>query len=351
MTITGSTALWYTTRATGIVALILLTGTVMLGVVGTARAASPRWPRVVTAGLHRNLALTATALVFVHVITTVLDPFASIGLAAAFVPFSSDYRPLWLSLGAVAFDLLLAVMITSLLRERLSHRAWQAIHMLVYLSWPIALWHGLGTGTDTKLPWVLSIDIVCVTGVAWAIWWRLRLTENPTARAAGLLTLALAPLFSAVFVLLGPLQPGWAERAGTPAALLGSKTTPGTSPAARPGAGQFTNAAFSAHVSVAHGPGTGKRTVTITGHTTSGPAESFVIVMHGKPSGGGISLTDGTVRIGQAGADYTGPVVQLAGKHLVASVSGPAGQRRAEFTLTVNGSAATGTVSLQADGE
>jgi methionine sulfoxide reductase heme-binding subunit len=351
MTITGSTALWYTTRATGIVALVLLTGTVMLGVAGIARASSPRWPRVVTAGLHRNLALTATALVIVHVITTVLDPFASISLVAAFVPFSSDYRPLWLSSGAVAFDLLLAVMITSLLRERLNHRTWQAIHLLVYLSWPVALWHGLGTGTDTRLPWVLAIDIVCVAGVAWAIWWRLRMTENPAARAAGFLTLASVPLFSAVFVLLGPLQPGWAKRAGTPVALLGSKTTPEASPAAQPGVSQFANARFSGHVLVADGPGAGKRTLTITGHTTSGPAESFVIVLRGRPSGDGISMSDGTVRIGQVSADYTGPVVRLAGKQLVASVSGPAGKRRAEFALTINGSAATGTVSLLADGE
>ena len=221
---TGTTALWYATRATGIVALVLLTGTVMLGVTGTARVASRRWPRVVTAGLHRNLALTATALVGVHVATTVLDPFASIGLVAAFVPFSSDYRPLWLSLGAVALDLLLAVLVTSLLRDRIGRRAWQAVHLLVYACWPVALWHGLGTGTDTRLPWVLLIDLACVAGVAWAIWWRLRLTENPATRLAGLAALAVVPLLTLVFVYLGPLQPGWAQRAGTPATLLGHRT-------------------------------------------------------------------------------------------------------------------------------
>jgi sulfoxide reductase heme-binding subunit YedZ len=213
--------LWYATRATGIVALILLTGTVVLGVLGTARVASERWPRIVTAGLHRNMALTATALVAVHVVTTILDPFVSIGLVAAFVPFTSSYRPIWLSLGAVAFDLLLAVLITSVLRDRLSQRVWQAVHLLVYACWPIALWHALGTGTDTRLHWVLAIDIACVLAIALAVWWRLSLTSSRAIRRFGMLTLAAVVLLTAIFVLVGPLQPGWPTRAGTPPALLG----------------------------------------------------------------------------------------------------------------------------------
>ena len=179
---TGQHILWYLTRATGIVALVLLTGTVVLGVLGTARVATRRWPRIVTAGLHRNVALTATAFVGVHVITTVLDPFVSISLVAAFVPLASSYKPFWLSLGAIAFDLLLAVMFTSLLRDRLSHRAWQAVHLLVYACWPIALWHGLEIGTDRRLHYVLAIDIACALALVAAVCWRLALTTSPSTR-------------------------------------------------------------------------------------------------------------------------------------------------------------------------
>ncbi len=218
---TATHVLWYLTRATGLVAMVLLTATIVLGIVGSARAASQRWPRLLTAGLHRNLALTATALVAVHVVTTVTDPFVSISLVAAFVPFASSYRPIWLSLGAVAFDLMLAVLITSLIRDRLSHRAWRAVHLLVYLCWPIALWHGLGTGTDTKLSWVLAINVICLIAVAAAVWWRLALTDSQAVRLAGRLTLAVAAAATAIFVLTGPLQPGWSTRAGTPPALLG----------------------------------------------------------------------------------------------------------------------------------
>jgi len=343
----GPSVLWYTTRATGIVALVLLTGTVVLGVIGTARMASPRWPRIVTSGLHRNLALTATALVGVHVLTTVLDPFASISVVAAFVPFGSAYRPLWLSLGTVGFDLLLAVLITSLLRDRLSHRSWQAVHMLVYVSWPVALWHGLGTGTDTKLLWVLAVDIACVAAVAVAVWWRLSLTENPATRRLGVASLAMVPLLTAAFVLTGPLRPGWSARAGTPSALLGKNRT-GSAPTGSTAGGQLVNARFTGHLSVSNGPGENQRTVTITGRTAAVPQQTIVISLHGTPSGGGVSLSDGTVRIGSQGtaSGYAGPVVQLAGAQLVASVSGQAGQRQARFTLSINGSAVTGTVSL-----
>ena len=357
--VSGSTLLWYSTRATGIVSLVLLTGTVMLGVVGTARAASQRWPRVVTAGLHRNLALTATALVGVHVITTVLDPFASITIVAAFVPFSSAYRPIWLSLGAVAFDLLLAVLITSLLRDRLSHRTWQAIHLLVYACWPVALWHALGTGTDTTLPWVLLINLACVAGVAWAIWWRLRLARGQATRLAGLAALALVPLLTLVFAYFGPLQPGWARRAGTPATLLGNQApaTGSAGPAGAPPSGRagvLSGARFTGVLGIRNGPGDDRRTITITGRTSAAPREGFVIVLHGTPSGGGISLTGGTVRIGRQGtaSGFAGPVTELDGDLLVAAVSGPSGQRRAEFTLSIRGTSVTGTVSLAiADGE
>ena len=345
----GSTLLWYATRATGIVSMVLLTGTVMLGVIGTARAATARWPRLVTAALHRNLALTALGLVVVHVVTTVLDPFASISVAAAFIPFSSPYRPLWLSLGAVAFDLMLAVIATSLLRDRLSHRAWRAVHLLVYACWPVALWHGLGTGTDTRLFWVLAINAGCVAAVGWAVWWRLSLTANPLTRAGGLLALVLVPVLTGVFVLAGPLQSGWARRAGTPVKLLGNQSQPLQAPSGSP-APRLVSTPFTGRLSVASGPGSGHRTITITGRTTAAPRVGFLIVLHGIPAGGGVSLTSGSVRIGRSGtaSAYSGPVVELAGRNLLADVSGPAGRRQADFVLTIRGSAVTGTVSLRA---
>jgi sulfoxide reductase heme-binding subunit YedZ len=208
--------LWYATRATGVVALILLTATVALGVAGTARFSAPALPGLIRAGLHRNISLLAIAFVAAHVITTVLDPYTSISIVSAVVPLTGSYRPFWLGLGAVAFDLLLAIVVTSLLRSRLSQRTWRSVHWLAYVSWPVALWHGLGTGTDTRLSWLLALDAACLLAVIAAVWWRLRLARPGRQRAIGLAATGLLAIATIVFAAVGPLQPGWSSRAGTP---------------------------------------------------------------------------------------------------------------------------------------
>jgi sulfoxide reductase heme-binding subunit YedZ len=176
----GGSPLWYATRATGVVALVLLTATVVLGIAGAARLAAPGAPRIVTAGLHRNLSVLVVALVAVHVLTTVADGYVPISLASAVVPFSAPYRRLWLGLGAVALDLLLAVGVTSALRDRIPRRAWRAVHWLAYACWPCALWHGLGTGSDSRSAWLLALDAACLAVVSATAGWRLWL-----ARPAG----------------------------------------------------------------------------------------------------------------------------------------------------------------------
>ena len=218
----GPSPLWYTARATGVVALILLTITVALGVAGTARLSTELLPAIVRSGLHRNVSLLVVAFIAVHVLSSVLDPYAGIKLISAIVPFSSAYRPFWLSLGAIAFDMLLALILTSLLRSRLSYRTWSAVHWLGYACWPVALWHGLGTGTDSRLSWLLLLEGVCAVLVAAAVAWRLNLAGAGLTRLAGLAGMAAFVLATIVFMAVGPLQPGWARRAGTPATMLGS---------------------------------------------------------------------------------------------------------------------------------
>src|SRR5215469_814778 len=214
--------LWYTARATGVVALILLTLTVGLGVAGSTRLSTPGLPRLVRSGLHRNISLLSVAFVVTHVVTTALDPYASISITSAIVPFSSHYRPFWLSLGTIAFDMLLALVLTSMIRTRLSYRTWRAVHWLAYASWPIALWHGLGTGTDSKLSWLLVLDALSVLVVAAAALWRLQLLPPGRARAMGRAATAAIMAATVIFAVVGPLQSGWARRAGTPSSMLGS---------------------------------------------------------------------------------------------------------------------------------
>jgi methionine sulfoxide reductase heme-binding subunit len=179
----SNSVLWYATRGAGAVTLILLTGVVVLGILSTLRVQSERWPRFLTTGLHRNLALMTMVFLSLHIVTAVVDPFTNLGWTAALIPFSSYYRTFWLGLGAVAFELLLAIVATSLVRGVLGHGAWRAIHWLTYAAWPVAVVHGMGTGTDTWSAWMLGITAACVASVIMAV--VLRLGTGPADPLAG----------------------------------------------------------------------------------------------------------------------------------------------------------------------
>ena len=148
--INSSTYLWYASRATGAVALLLLTAVMVLGIVVTRQGRLPGLPRFATTGLHRNLSLLALVFVVIHVVTAVTDGFVNIPLTAAIVPLTSSYERIWLTLGAVSLDLMLAAAVTSLLRGRLPRRVWLAVHLTAYLSWPVAWVHSATAGGDLR---------------------------------------------------------------------------------------------------------------------------------------------------------------------------------------------------------
>lgn len=222
-------ALWYLTRGFGLVDLVLLTVSVAMGVAQIARYAGPGLPRFVVAGLHRNVSLLATLLLAVHVVTAVADPFAPIGVVDAFIPFVGSYRPVWLGLGALATDMLIALVVSSLIRDRIGQGTWRAVHWCAYACWPVALVHGLGTGSDSRLGWVQVVYIACTGVVLASVAWRLttRWSAAPTGRrlAAAGGTLLVVVVVSA-WAAQGPLHPGWARKSGTPSSLLGGAAPP-----------------------------------------------------------------------------------------------------------------------------
>src|SRR5581483_5954039 len=213
--------LWYTTRGAGTVTLILLTGVVVLGIVTSTRWKSEDWPRFLIAALHRNFSLFLVAFGLLHIVTALFDPAVFLGLKAL-IPFASDYRPLWLSLGVISGDLILAIVLTSLLRDRLGYLAWRIIHWLTYASWPLAMLHSLGTGTDPHAGWFLVIAAASTGAVLWALFWRLgqALEEHPNVRFLGQSTCVLGGPALIIWTASGPLQSGWAKTAGTPSNLL-----------------------------------------------------------------------------------------------------------------------------------
>lgn len=190
-----SGALWYASRATGIVTLALLSAVVLLGVLVTSAGRLPGLPRFAVTDLHRNLSLLSVVFLAVHVAAVVIDPYVAIRWTQAVIPWGGSYRPVWVGLGAVALDLLLALIVTSLLRVRLGRRVWRSIHWLAYAAWPVAVAHGIGAGTDLRDGPMLLATLALVGVVGLAVAWRvLDLARRvPRARRVALVLAAGEP--------------------------------------------------------------------------------------------------------------------------------------------------------------
>ncbi len=179
-----NTAFWYASRATGIVSLLLLTAVLVLGILVSRQGRLPGLPRFAVTGIHRNLSLLSVAFIAVHVVTAVLDSYVHIPLLSAVIPFASGYERLWLGLGAISVDLMIAMIVTSLLRGRMNRTVWRAVHLLAYASWPVAFAHSLGSSTDLHQGWLLFLAFGCALAVAAAVIWRLAHAARQVPRAA-----------------------------------------------------------------------------------------------------------------------------------------------------------------------
>lgn len=347
----GSTALWYLTRATGLVSLVLLSATVVLGVIASVGWTTERWPRFLSQAVHRNLSLFCLVLIGLHIVTTVADGYVPIGYVDALIPFRTPYRPLWVGFGALAFDMLLAVAITSGLRRRIGTRAWRNVHWLAYVCWPIALLHGLGSGTDARLSLALIITGLCVASVVAAIGWRLvtgRGTSLQRRVAAGVVGAVTLVGIGAVAVS-GPLRSGWSHRAGTSPAVLaelnaGFQSSSGPATTAPPSSsGGSPSPPFNQSVQGTYQTSTpdqnGQVSVVLT-LTPSGTSTSpLVVKLNGTSVNGGVSMSSSQVTWGSE----TGKVTTLQGSTIGATVSGPTGS--VDLTMQLNLDQANGTVT------
>jgi sulfoxide reductase heme-binding subunit YedZ len=203
--------LWWIDRSAGLVSLVLLTVVMLLGVLATGGVTS--W-RVLVQGLHRELPLVAGVLLAVHVGTAVADSFVPLGPLDVVLPFVAGYRPLWLGLGTLAFDLLIVLIVTSLLRGRLGQRGWRTVHWGAYLLWPLVVVHALGSGSDMHRPTVHLLGAACIGVVVAAGGWRLVSSgARAPIRLAGVLVLVLVVAYGFRWATNGPLAPGWSKKA------------------------------------------------------------------------------------------------------------------------------------------
>jgi predicted ferric reductase len=169
--ITGS-AFWFASRATGVVSLILFSLVAILGILVNRQGRLPGLPRFAVTGLHRNLSLLTVAFLGTHIVTAIVDGYAHIPWLSTIVPFSSGYERFWIGLGTVAVDLFAALIVTSLLRDRLKPALWRAIHWLAYLAYPVVLIHSFGASKDLRSGWLLALTLATVFTVVTAIGYR-----------------------------------------------------------------------------------------------------------------------------------------------------------------------------------
>jgi Ferric reductase like transmembrane component len=363
---TSPSALWFLTRGTGASSLVLLTLAISLGVANIRRTQLGGVPRFVFESVHRTASLLAVSFLLIHIVTVLLDGFAPITLLDVVIPFRAAYRPLWVGFGAVAFDLMIAVTITSLVRRRIGYGAWRATHWLAYASWPVALVHGLGTGTDSKTHWMLVLTGACVVTMIVAVVARVSSgwPEHLVARLSALGAAALVPLGLLAWLPSGPLAAGWAKRAGTPPTLLASTGAAGAASGAASASAPSASAS-SGSSPTGSGPSSGSvsgrvrqarlanglELIAISLRTHDRGARDLSIRIQGQPiDGGGVEMSSSRVDLGPpANPDqYAGHVTALAGTGIEADVSDSSGatlQLIARLQIPPDSGVATGTLT------
>jgi sulfoxide reductase heme-binding subunit YedZ len=197
---------WYVARAGGLVALVLLTAAVVLGIVLAGRVRLPRWPRFAVEDVHGFAGLLAGIFIALHGAALLVDGYLPFSLTSLLVPGTAPYRPLASALGVVAAELLAALALTNRWRRRLPYTVWRRAHYLNFAVWLLALTHGIATGTDSDTVWGASVYAVCGGAVAGALAWRaLRTRVAPWAARVWLVAGGVVGAELTTALVLGPL--------------------------------------------------------------------------------------------------------------------------------------------------
>ncbi|HEY3766971.1 MAG TPA: ferric reductase-like transmembrane domain-containing protein [Gaiellales bacterium] len=176
MHLTSSPVDWYAARAAGIVAYLMLSAVVVLGIAMAGRAPGRRWrrwPMFAVEDVHRVGGLLVGSFIALHVLTIAIDSFLPFSIGQLAIPLTATYRPIWTALGIVAAELLVALAVTNHYRRRIPHRWWRLAHYANFVVWTGATLHGMGSGTDRSTPWLIAIFAVCVAAVVTATAWRI----------------------------------------------------------------------------------------------------------------------------------------------------------------------------------
>jgi hypothetical protein len=346
------TVTWDVARAGGFTAYTLTALAVAIGLALTMHLQSPSfWPRILNSELHNFVTLLALVFTGIHVLAVIVDPFTNFGLNEVFIPFVSHYRPIWMALGIVALYLGLAIGLSTWIRPLIGYSWWRRLHVLTLIVFALVTVHGIATGSDTQTWWGFGIYAACIGLVAGLLVWRLlvpatqRGSKHPIfATATGLATLA-----TLVFMVAGPMRPGWNVLAGGATASAASLTQPSGSSSPQATSGDPFASPFAAALQgtlTQNGPdASGVETLRVNTTLSNGAQGVLTIVLQGTQvnsgvdDGGALSISSTTVTLGtnSTTALYQGQVTDLRTRD--------SGWRM--FALVAKGGSSTAQVQLQ----
>jgi predicted ferric reductase len=159
---------WYTIRATGIIAYLLLTASVVAGLMMTNRALPAGQPRVDLFDVHSFTALLAIVFGGVHGLALLLDTFIGFTPAQILIPFISSYEPFGVGIGIISLYLTGGIYASFWAKRFIGHRAWRALHFGSFLGFLMAAGHGILSGSDSGSTWILGmygLSIAVVIGL------------------------------------------------------------------------------------------------------------------------------------------------------------------------------------------
>ncbi len=345
---------WDVARAGGFTAYILMMLSVAVGLALTMHWQSPKWPRLINSELHNFLALLGTVFIGIHVLAVWVDPFTRFGWAEVFLPFVSNYRPLWMAFGIVALYLGIAVGISTWIRPFIGYKLWRGLHMLTLLAFILVTIHGIATGSDTRTWWGVLIYGGSVLIVGSLLWQRLIKPANPQSRAHPVFATAviIVMLVGTLWTLIGPLQPGWnatannGQGSGGSTVLAASKGSQSSkSSQVSPFAPPFT-AQIQGTLTQSGPDSNGNVTIVINSTLSQGASGALQITLQGQPGGddGSLNITNTHVVLGTNTQTplYSGPLTTLNADrqwHMTAQLTGTgtaSGQLNVRIDVQVN---------------
>jgi hypothetical protein len=200
---------WEVARVGGLLAYLLTTVSVVLGLLLSLKAHSARWPRFITNELHRHVTLLSLVFIAVHSLAVLVDPFTGFNLGEVLLPMASHYRPLWIAFGIGGAYLAVAIWLSEYVRPFVGYAWWHRFHMLAFVVFLLGTVHGLGSGSDSTAGWAVVLyggSVLVVSALVLA-----RLGRGLAGRpgwAVGTVVAATV-LALAFFAIRGPLYPGW----------------------------------------------------------------------------------------------------------------------------------------------